>query len=99
MLRTAVMANIKPAEFWEMTPAELIICVEGHVATHIETFKESVTTAYMNAAWQRAKKMPRLESVLRKIDGKVVKEKKKAQTPEEMMAIAKAITNSFNKAR
>lgn len=99
MLRSAAKANIRPAEFWEMTPAELIICVEQHVAAHIESFKESVTVAYMNASWHRAKKMPRLESVLSKIDGKVVREKKKAQTPEEMMAIAQAVTNSFSKAR
>lgn len=99
MLKSAARAGIKPAEFWDMTPAELIICAEEYVAAHIGSFKEAITVAYMNAAWQRSKKMPRLETVLKKIDGTTRKEKKKAQSPEEMVAIAAAITNSFNKAR
>lgn len=99
MLKTAAKAGIRPVDFWEMTPAELIICIEGYVATHTESLKEAITVAYMGAAWQRSKKMPRLESVLSKIDGTTRKKTKKAQTPEEMLAVAKAITENLNKAR
>lgn len=99
MLKSAARAGIRPAEFWDMTPAELIICAEEFVAAQIGSFKEAVTVAYMNAAWQRSKKMPRLESVLKKIDGTTRKEKKKAQTPEEMYEVAVAMTKRLSKAR
>lgn len=99
MLKTAAKAGIRPADFWKMTPAELIICIEGYVSTHTESLKEAITVAYMNASWQRSKKMPRLETVLNKIDGTTRKKTKKAQTPEEMLAVAKAVTENLNKAR
>ena len=99
MLKTAAKAGIRPAEFWEMTPGELVICIEGYIAINTESLKEAITVAYMGAAWQRSKKMPRLETVLSKIDGTTRKKTKKKQTPEEMLEVAKAITDNLNKAR
>lgn len=97
MLSTAAKAGIRPLDFWDMTPAELMICIQGFVVTKTESLKQSITVAYMNASWSRAKKMPRLETVLRKIDNTT--KKKEAQTPEEMYAVAVAMTKRLSKAR
>ena len=99
MLKSATRADIKPEEFWEMTPLELTICIETFVETHTERFKEAVTVAYLNAAWQRSKKMPGLKGVLKKIDGNTPKGKRKVQTPEEMYAVAVEMTKNLSKAR
>lgn len=74
-----------------MTPVELTITVDAYVANQTTEFKQELTVAYLGAAWQRAKKMPRLETVLNKIDSTTQRKKKKAQTPTEMMAVFKAM--------
>lgn len=99
MMKSAVRAEIKPSDFWDMTPLELTVSVEAFVETHSERFKEAVTVAYMNAAWQRSKKMPGLKGVLRKIDGNTSKGKRKVQTAEEMYAVAVEMTKNLSKAR
>lgn len=91
MLRSAVRAGIRPAEFWDMTPVELAITIDAYVEHETAEFKQGLTMAYMGASWQRSKKMPRLETVLNKVDGTTRRKKKKAQTPQEMMAVFKAM--------
>jgi hypothetical protein len=91
MLRSAAKAGIRPAEFWEMTPVELAITIDAYVENETAEFKQGITLAYMGAAWQRAKKMPRLETVLNKIESTTQRKKKKAQTPAEMMAVFKSM--------
>ena len=91
MLKTAAMAGIKPLEFWDMTPAELTIVVGAYSDNKTHMLKQDITVAYMNAAWQRAKKMPKLDTVIIKIDHTSKSKKKKAQTPAEMMAVFKVM--------
>lgn len=74
-----------------MTPAELTITVDAYVAEQTAALKQALTVAYMGAAWQRAKKMPRLETILNRIESTTQRKKKKAQTPQEMMAIFKTL--------
>lgn len=97
MLLTAAKARIRPAEFWEMTPVELSICIEGYMEDKAAELKQQITVAYLGAAWHRAKKMPRLETVLNKIDNTGHKIKRKKQTPEEMYAVAEAMTRKLSK--
>jgi hypothetical protein len=92
MLRSAAKAGVKPLEFWEMTPLELAVTIDAYVEKETANFEQGITLAYMGAAWQRAKKMPRLETVLNKIKNTTQRKNKKAQTPVEMMAVFKSMS-------
>lgn len=74
------------SEYGELTPRELMLIVEAHNEKRQQERADMLTQAYLTAAWQRAKRMPKLEKVLESLKPK---EPKRAQTPEEMLAFAK----------
>lgn len=51
--------------------------------------KERLTLAYLTAYWGRVKKMPDLKKLLGE-------DKKRKQTPEEMLAVVKKLNAAFN---
>lgn len=52
-----------------------------------------ITQAWLTAAWQRSKKMPKLDKVLESVKPK---RPKRTQTPEEMLAFAKKFMKKGN---
>lgn len=51
--------------------------------------EQSITQAYMTAAWQRSKKMPKLSEVLKKV------KPKKPMTSEQMLDEIKKLNAAF----
>lgn len=78
-----------PSEFWEMTPYELTIYVEAFTDKLKFEAKERITQSWMTAAFYRSKKMPKLEKLLKDMDGK------QAQTPEDMLEVVKRLNAKF----
>jgi hypothetical protein len=97
MIKVAAKAGIKPLEFWELTPAELIVSVEALAELKTESLKENITIAYMNAAWGRSKTMPKLNNIIDKLEKADKSKPKKQQTDNEMYAIAVAVTQQLKK--
>lgn len=67
-----------------MTPHELQLAVDAEQSRQQGDLILAVTQAYYAAAWWRAKKMPRLKDVIRKMQPKH-KELMRRQTPEEQL--------------
>jgi len=66
--------------------------VENHTLKSKEEFKTSITVAYYNAYFQRVQKMPKLESVLKGLDGK---EEKKEMSSSEMLSMVQQLHRAF----
>jgi hypothetical protein len=81
--------ELKPFEFWELTPAEFYEMAEGYNKRHIKRSNELITLAWNTAALVRTKEMPELESIL---ISDVIKE---AQTDDEMLSIVKMLNAAF----
>jgi hypothetical protein len=80
---------LKPAEFWELTPAEFYEMAEGHNKRRIMRTNELITLAWNTAAMLRIKEMPELKNIL---ISDVVKE---SQTDDEMLSIVKMLNTAF----
>ena len=72
-----------------MTPGELHIVIEAHTEKEKMQFKNDITVAYYNAIFQRAKTMPRLENVLKDLDGK------KEKTDSDMFDMVQKLHKQF----
>ena len=72
-----------------MTPRELFLVVEAYNAQRELTRRDMVTQAYLMAAWSRASKLPKLESILKKSES--VQTPKRAKSAEEMLQFVKMI--------
>lgn len=82
--------ELKPAEFWKLTPAEFYEMAEGYYKRQIKRSNELITLAWNTAAMVRTPEFPELEDILAK-DLEPVKK----QTDEEMMAIARLLNAAF----
>lgn len=86
--------GVSIAEYEEITPRELTFIIEMHQTKRQQDRTDMITQAYLTAAWQRAKKMPSLKKAL---EITKPKETNRAQTPEEMLAIAKRMHAEITK--
>ena len=80
---------MSPLEFWEYTPFELSLVLEGYKARKEQEAEEKLTLAYINSAWTiqfMGKNKPKLEKYLKK-------KPKKAMTDIEMLNQVKALNN------
>jgi hypothetical protein len=75
-----------------MTPLELFLYSEGYAEKEKEANKLALTQAYASAVWSRAKKIPKLETILKGMDKKP---KKKKQSAEELLETIKALNIAF----
>lgn len=66
----AARYGIKPSEFWQMTPAELILFIEANQSLELDQFKQAITCAWLCAAYQRSKRLPDLDEVMKKLEYK-----------------------------
>ncbi|QQN73955.1 hypothetical protein [Croceicoccus sp. YJ47] len=72
-----------PEVFWRQTPRLLKAAIAGYTNRERSAHREMMYGAWHGAAFQRAKKMPPLNQVLG--------DKRKAQTPEQMLAIMQSL--------
>ncbi len=79
---------MSPLELWQLTPRELNILVENYLKREEEKTKELVSHAYYTAAFQRAKKLPKLKELLKKLKPKKVTANR-TDDKEELKEIAK----------
>ncbi|MCA0754904.1 hypothetical protein KP806_07565 [Paenibacillus sp. N4] len=76
------------SEYNMMTPWELFLLLEQYGKREKMKDETAVTQAYLTAHWQRVKKMPSLEKVLK---GDKPKRPKKPQTAEDMLEEIKRV--------
>lgn len=75
-----------PDEFWRLTPFEFNIMAEGFVSKREQKTNDLIYLAWHVEAFSRAKKLPRLEALLKK---RKPRAQKKTYTKEELINIAK----------
>ena len=92
MLKSAMRIGLKVDEFWNSTPLELSLHADVYVDNRKESVKEMITHAYTTAYLHRVKKMPKLEKMIKDIDG--VKQHK-VQSAEEMLEVVKMLNKAF----
>lgn len=73
------------ATFWNTTPREFWRFIAGARAARRDRERHELGLAYLNAAWQRADKLPRWATVVKGITGDTVA-KTKPLTPAESRA-------------
>ncbi|RSD21078.1 hypothetical protein [Mesobacillus subterraneus] len=84
-LKSAIRIGIRPAEYNEMTPHELNLCIHAFNEDQKIQSEDKLTIAYMNAYWHRVEKLPSLKQVLGQ------EPVKKKMTDKEMFNWVKAL--------
>lgn len=79
--------GISLSEFWRMTPYEFFLCIESYAEVEEERSKQLIAQAYYTEVFARMKKLPKLKDLL--------KDKKKKQTTDEMLATVKKLNAMF----
>lgn len=83
--------ELKPSEFWGLTPAEFYYITEGFKRRQTRRLNELMYAAWHAAILPRQKEIPPLNSLLRNYD----EEPKREQTTEEMMAMCRLLNAVF----
>jgi hypothetical protein len=81
--RSACEAGLKPGEFWTLTPYETRICMEGEAERRKAEYRLALFEAWHSAAFQRAKRMPKLQNVMKQVSKG---NKKRDLTPDQIWA-------------
>ena len=77
------------SDFWNTTPYEFSIIVDGYSEKKQQEYDLSITQAYLISRWVWAKKLPSLENILNK------KQSEKDMTDDQMMKMAMALNRLF----
>lgn len=77
------------SDFWDTTPYEFSIIVEGYAERKQQDYDLAITQAYLTSRWVWAKKLPDLKKLLGK------KEPKKPMTDDQMMQMAMALNKLY----
>jgi hypothetical protein len=88
-LETATLIGLDILTFWELTPYEFSLVVDSYLKKTKQESDERWSQAYAIASWQRAKKMPSLESVIGK------QTTKKEMSDSEMLRVVMALNKAF----
>jgi hypothetical protein len=88
-LETAALIDINPLTFWELTPFEFSLMVKAFSKKTKQEQEDKLVLTYLGAAWQRAKKMPSLESIIGK------QASKKEMSDKDMLQVVKALNKAF----
>lgn len=81
----AIRIGVSIAEYNDLTPRELFLILDGYNDRQKQHREDIVTQAHYTAAFQRQKKLAKLEKVLEDMRPKAPK---RPQTPEQMLAAA-----------
>lgn len=70
MLASYVEAGFDADAFWRLTPRQYLIQMESFAARRQREHDDAVSAAWLNAAFQRGKKLPKLGDFLHRKTGK-----------------------------
>lgn len=90
-LKTAILVGLSTEQFDQMTPYELSLCIEGYTEIRDTELKERLTLVWLGEYYHRTKRLPNLQSELKKISS----EEKRVMTDEEMLEVAKVLNAQF----
>lgn len=76
-------------DFWNTTPYEFSIILEGYSERRQQEYDSIITQAYLVSRWVWAKKLPSLEDMLNK------KQSNKEMSDDQMMKMAMALNKMF----
>jgi hypothetical protein len=62
-----VKCGVDPDDFWDSSLRHTLLSCEGFIYRQELDAERRVTSAWLTAAWQRAKRMPSLRSVVSKV--------------------------------
>lgn len=85
MIRNAAIAEIRPAEFWEMTAFEVNAVVDAYIEKEKRYMEIIKSQSWLTAALTRTDKMPSYKEFINKA------EKPQEQTAEQMLATVKML--------
>lgn len=77
------------SDFWESTPYEFSIIVEGYADRKQQDYDLAITQAYLTSRWVWEKKLPDLKKLIGK------KEPKKVMTDDQMKQMAMALNKLY----
>lgn len=60
---------MKPRDYYDLTPCEILRHAEAHGAVEAERFKQQLSLFYLNAKLGRAEKIPPIDKFLPKLGG------------------------------
>ena len=84
---------MRPDDFWQLTPAEFKIIVDGFHKAQRHKANESLYLAWHVAKLIRAAEIPKLEDIL--LDEDDQPEERQPQTPEQMVMACKMIAAAY----
>ena len=87
----AAESGLKPWEALDLTPRELALWLKGRAQAKTDHWRMTMWGAWHIAAYSRAKKLPKLEPILRRMGGA----KRKRQTVEQQVALAEMLNAAF----
>lgn len=97
VLKTGVRIGLKPHEIDNLTPFELMVMTEDYKEKQNTEVQNNLHLAIINAyntvAFDRSKKLPKLEKILKKSN--VNKPKKKKQNNEELFKIVESLNSMY----
>jgi len=89
MFRYAVRCGIKSADFWDMTPKEIMITGEIYAEDKQSSLERDLSIAYIASRLVMASKPPKLDALIEST------RPKKEQTDEEMLNVVKQLNAMF----
>lgn len=81
--------------FWTLTPREVLILLEAYRVRAIRDRNERVFAAYSQAAFTRAKKMPRIDRIFE--DDTTKPKPRGRQSPQEQIAMLRGMLEARKK--
>jgi len=82
-MKLAAMMDIKPGEFWLLTPRELFVFYEGYKLRIEAEISRETRASWLVASLSRQKRIPKLRSLLAPLSSKKRKPKSKAKVIAE----------------
>lgn len=92
-MKSAAVIGVKPSEFWNLTPVEMLMCGEAHENEMKAQFKSAMIAAWFNALWLRGNDMPTYNELVDALDGKTPEVKE--MTDEEIFETIKVLNAAF----
>jgi hypothetical protein len=86
------MIGVSIRDFWDMTPFEFFSVIEARKQLNAAEWDQQVSLAWLNAYYQRVDKLSGRD----RDKFLSTKKRKKEQTPEEMLAVIKALHASMD---
>ena len=77
------------SDFWDITPYEFSIIVEGYAERKHQDYDLAIMQAYLTSRWVWAKKLPELKKLIGK------KELKEDMTDDQMMKMCMALNKLY----